>query len=253
MIAVAICWHAWSYFVCFLLVVTMTMLEFYRLVALSGVTPRKYIGVLGGISLYTLTFLYAANHLASHYFYILCPVIAFVFIAELYYKHAAPFTNIAYTLLGIVYVSSPFALLHVAAFTEGTYRYEMVIGILCILWTYDTSAYLVGSGMGKWRLFRRISPQKSWEGTLGGAVLALIASHLVANHWGILDANTWLGVGFIIVVAGTYGDLAASMLKRSLNIKDSGTIIPGHGGMLDRFDSFLFAITHVVVFIKLCQ
>jgi phosphatidate cytidylyltransferase len=247
----AVHWSSLSYFLIFLVIVTLAMLEFYRLAGSDGMRPNKLLGIGGGLVTYTLVFMHSSGYVADSYLYLLCPMVALIYLTELYQPGASPFTNIAYTLLGIVYVSGPFALLHIIAFSKGAYSCEIVMGILLILWANDTGAYLIGSSIGKRSLFKRISPNKSWEGALGGAILALIVSYTIANYFKSIGLATWLGMGGIIVVAGTYGDLVESMLKRSLNIKDSGKTIPGHGGVLDRFDSFLMAIPCIVAFIKL--
>ena len=247
----AVCWSAWSYFCLFLLVVVATMLEFYKLVGLGGIRPNTPWGILSGVLTYTLIFVYASGHMPPNCLYVLCPVIALVYPIELYKQGAPSFTNIAYTLLGIAYVSGPFALMHIMAFSQGAYSYEMVLGIFCILWANDTGAYMVGSKLGKWRLFQRISPKKSWEGGLGGAILALIVSAVLAHYFSSISWQTWLSIGSIIVVVGTYGDLVESMFKRNLKLKDSGGTIPGHGGFLDRFDSFLLVIPFILAFVKL--
>ena len=252
-VVTAIYWSRWSYFLLFLLVVALAMLEFYRLVGLGGISPNKFLGIGGGILTYVLVFMYTSGYLPGTCLYILCPMMVLIYAMELYKHGTTPFTNIAYTLLGIVYVGIPFALLHIISFAKGAYSHEIVLSILLILWANDTGAYLVGSSIGNHRLFRRISPHKSWEGTLGGAALALVVSCTIANYFSNIGLETWLGIGSIIVVAGTYGDLVESMLKRSLNIKDSGEAIPGHGGFLDRFDSFLLAIPCIVAFIKLLR
>ena len=247
----AIRWSAWSYFSLFLPVVALAMLEFYQLVNLGGVRPNKLLGVGSGLIAYTLLFLYASGHLPGNFLYLMGPMVVLIYLTELYQQGTTPFTNIAYTLLGIVYVGSPFALLHSIAFVQGTYRYEIVMGILLILWANDTGAYLVGSSINKHTLFKRISPHKSWEGVLGGAVFALLVSCILAGYYSMIGLGTWISMGSIIVVAGTYGDLVESMLKRSLKIKDSGNMIPGHGGLLDRFDSLLLATPCIVAFVKL--
>ncbi|MHA7877973.1 MAG: phosphatidate cytidylyltransferase [Bacteroidota bacterium] len=247
----AIYWNVWSYFFLFLLVVVLAMLEFYRLVSLGDIRPNKWVGISVSIITYVLTFLTMNKAMPSGYFYLLCPMVALICLIELYQQSVVPFANIAYTLLGIVYVSGPFALLHVIAFAQGTYSHEIVIGILLMLWANDTGAYLVGSSIGKHKLFKRISPHKSWEGVLGGAALALIVSYVIASYFSTIRLTTWLGMSTIIVVMGTYGDLVESMLKRSLKVKDSGSVIPGHGGFLDRFDSFLLAVPCIVALIKL--
>jgi phosphatidate cytidylyltransferase len=197
--------------------------------------------------------MYTSRHLPSTYLYILCPMMGLIYAVELYKQGTTPFTNIAYTLLGIVYVGGPFALLHMIAFVQGTYSHEMVLGILLILWANDTGAYLLGTKMGNHELFPRISPHKSWEGVLGGATLAVVVSYALGHYYSSVGLAMWLGIGGIIVVAGTYGDLIESMLKRSLNVKDSGEAIPGHGGFLDRFDSFLLAMPCIVAFVKLLR
>ncbi len=247
----AIQWSAWSYFVLFLLVTMLAMLEFYQLVSLGGIYPNKWGGIAGGVIIYILTFLHARGNIPVNYLYILCLVVALICLAALYTQSTTPFTNIAYTLLGIVYVGGPFALLHIATFAHGAYSPEVVIGILLILWANDTGAYLVGSSIGRHKLFKRISPHKSWEGVAGGAVLALMVGYSVGSYFSSISLNTWLGISSIIVIVGTYGDLVESMLKRSLNVKDSGHMIPGHGGLLDRFDSFLLALPCITTLIKL--
>jgi phosphatidate cytidylyltransferase len=250
-VTTAVHWSPLSYFLLFLVIVTLAMLEFYQLASAGGMRPNKFLGIGGGMVTYTLVFMQASGHMPGRYLYLLCPMVALIYLTELYRQGAAPFTNIAYTLLGIVYVSGPFSLLHIIAFSQGAYSHEIVMGILLILWANDTGAFLIGSSIGKHRLFKRISPKKSWEGALGGATLALVVSYAIANYFNSIGLATWLGMGGIIAVAGTYGDLVESMLKRSLKIKDSGKTIPGHGGFLDRFDSFLLAIPFIVAFIRL--
>ncbi|MEM9417149.1 MAG: phosphatidate cytidylyltransferase [Bacteroidota bacterium] len=251
MVIAAIYWSAWSYFFLFLFVAMATMQEFYKLVEVGGACPSSAWGILSGVLTYTLVFMYASSHIPAHYLYVLWPVIALTYPIELYKKGKAPFTNIAYTLLGIAYASVPFALFHLIAFVQGTYRYEIVLGILLIVWANDTGAYIVGSRLGKHRLFQRISPKKSWEGVLGGAAFALIVSYGIGHYFSSLHGELWLGIGSTIVVVGTYGDLVASMFKRSLALKDSGQTLPGHGGFLDRFDSLLLAIPFILALIKL--
>ena len=251
MVIAAIYGSVWSYFFLFLFVTMATMQEFYKLVELGGARPSSAWGILNGVLIYTLVFMYANDHIPAHYLYVLWPTIALIYPIELYKKRKMPFTNIAYTLLGIVYASVPFALLHLIAFSQSAYRHEIVLGILLIVWANDTGAYLVGSSLGKHKLFQRISPKKSWEGVLGGAACALIVSYGIGHYFSSLHGGLWLGIGSTIVVAGTYGDLVASMFKRSLALKDSGKTLPGHGGFLDRFDSFLLAIPFILALIKL--
>jgi len=247
----ALYWSMWSYFICFFCIALLSLCEFYRLVALGGVQPQKYWGTFSGLLLYVLAFLHASGYLAGSLLYWLGPMIGLTCLFELYRHHDTPFTNIAYTLLGMLYVGMPFALLHCLAFVQGKYSYVPVLGVFVLIWANDTGAYLIGTSLGRRPLFQRISPGKSWEGSIGGAMLALITSGVAAHCDGSMDWSRWLGMASIVVVAGTYGDLVESMLKRSLQIKDSGQLIPGHGGLLDRFDSFLLAVPFLVAWMQL--
>jgi phosphatidate cytidylyltransferase len=162
-----------------------------------------------------------------------------------------PFTNIAFTFLGIVYVAVPFVLLNVAVFRDGSYNYQVILGALLILWASDTGAYFAGTRFGKRKLFERISPKKTWEGFVGGAVLALIFAWGCSLYLHSLRPQDWIIVGVLIIVGGTFGDLIESLLKRSIEIKDSGDSLPGHGGFLDRFDGLLISAPFIAAYLKL--
>jgi phosphatidate cytidylyltransferase len=158
-------------------------------------------------------------------------------------------------LTGVFYIALPFGLLnyfYIPARLPGDVQYGVLFGFFLILWLNDTAAYLVGSAIGKHRLFERISPKKSWEGSVGGAVFALFTAWLLSGYFSAILLWQWLVMAIIIVILGTLGDLVESMLKRNLGIKDSGNILPGHGGMLDRFDAVLLSAPVVYVFIVLC-
>ena len=173
-------------------------------------------------------------------------------ISELYLKKANPMLNWAYSMLSQLYIGLPFALLNVLAFhndpeySSVSYNPILPLSIFIFLWLSDTGAYCVGSLIGKHRLFERISPKKSWEGSIGGGVVAIGASFILAHYFTIMSMWEWAGLALVVVIFGTWGDLTESLLKRQLHVKDSGTILPGHGGMLDRFDSALMAIPAAV-------
>ncbi|MEO5569436.1 MAG: CDP-archaeol synthase, partial [Bacteroidia bacterium] len=176
-----------------------------------------------------------------------------LFIFELFRKSKHPFINIALTITGIIYVAVPFGLfLFIGANNgpDGMYHPQIALGFLYLLWASDTGAYLVGSKIGKHRLFERISPKKSWEGSIGGAAIALLTAFVISKFYMDLSLLDWMVVALIIVVTGTFGDLVESMLKRSLDIKDSGKIFPGHGGILDRFDGLLLAAPFVFFYLS---
>lgn len=247
----AIYWNPWSYFLLFLFIMVFTLLEFYSLVDQIETPPSRIWGILGGVVVYTLPFLYFNNNISATYFYLLLPILLSTYFLAIYQKGLQkPFTNLAHTFLGILYIAMPFALMHWIAFSSGNYQYALILGILFILWANDTGAYFIGSWMGKTPLFKRISPKKTWEGSIGGFILALLVAYAVATYYKSWSLEAWISTAIIITIAGTYGDLLESLFKRSLQIKDSSSLIPGHGGFLDRFDSFLLAIPFILFFYK---
>lgn len=247
-----IVYSQWTYFAVFLLVSVLTQWEFYKLARIDDKLPLKMLGTLIGQVFFVLTFLIEADLLSLKYMLVVFPLLATVFLIKLYKKEdVQPFTNIAYTFLGIIYVAIPFALLNVIAFANGVFSYEIILGILLILWASDTGAYFSGIMLGKKKLFERISPKKTWEGSIGGGLLALIMAFVLSRYFLDLTTIQWLVAAGLIVITGIYGDLIESVFKRSIEIKDSGRSLPGHGGFLDRFDSLLLAAPFIVVFIKI--
>ena len=186
-------------------------------------------------------------------------IILYLMIAELYLRRPNPIANWAYTMMSQLYVALPFALLSVLYFypiqvirdgelTTGITP-VLPLSVFIFLWASDSGAYMVGSLIGKHRLFERISPKKSWEGSIGGGVLAILAAWALSYFFPIMTLPCWIGMALVVVVFGTWGDLVESLFKRQLGIKDSGNILPGHGGILDRFDSAMLAIPAVVVYL----
>ena len=182
--------------------------------------------------------------------------IVYLLIAELYMKQADPIHDWAYTMLSQIYIALPLSLLNVLAFTADSsgvvaFNTLLPLSVFIFLWVNDSGAYCVGSLLGRHKLFPRISPGKSWEGSIGGAVFVLVAAWAISHFLDgvMLTLPEWLGLGLVVVVFGTWGDLVESLFKRTLGIKDSGSILPGHGGMLDRFDSSLLAIPAAVIYL----
>lgn len=250
----AICLGPWTYFFVFFIICLFSLLEFYKLIGLDGMVPVKAFGTFCGVTIFTLSFFIELQHLSYHYYYLFFPLVSCVYMIKLYKKtERKPFTNIAFTFLGIFYVSVPFALLNITTFENGVYNFEIVFGLLFILWASDTGAYFAGTLFGKRKLFERISPKKSWEGFFGGAFLALVFAYGLAQYFDIFTLAQWIVIGLIIIIGGTFGDLVESLLKRSIEIKDSGTSLPGHGGFLDRFDGLLISMPFIVAFIELAM
>ncbi len=257
-IITGVCVSQWAYFAIFFIICFFTLLEFYKLVGLDGMAPQKAYGTLCGILIFCLSFLIegrvsvGGTALPTAYYILMFPLISFIYMIKLYKKfERKPFTNIAFTFLGIFYVAVPFALLNVIAFDEGYYNFEVILGSLLILWASDTGAYFAGTFFGRRKLFERISPKKSWEGFIGGAALAMAFAFGSSQFMHSLELQQWLIVGIIIVVGGTFGDLIESLLKRSIEIKDSGDSLPGHGGFLDRFDGLLISAPFIAAYLEI--
>lgn len=252
LILFSVAFSEWTYFAVFFVICFLSLREFYALSGLDGMIPQRVLGTICGMMVFVLSFLIERGDLVHRYYFLLFPIASLVYMIKLYKKfERKPFTNIAFTFLGIVYVAVPFALLNIAAFENGTYNFEIIIGCLLILWSTDTGAYFAGTFFGKRKLFERISPKKSWEGALGGALLAIAFAFGIAYYCHSLALWQWLCVAAIIIVGGVYGDLVESLLKRSIEIKDSGDSLPGHGGFLDRFDGLLISAPFIVAFLEL--
>ena len=220
--------------------------------------PQKTFGTFSGVLIYCLSFFIERGDISYRYYFLIFPTVSCIYMIKLYKKlERKPFTNIAYTFLGIFYVATPIALLNIAAYENEVYDYQIIFGCLFILWASDTGAYFAGSLFGKRKLFERISPKKSWEGFAGGAVLAFAFAYALPyffsaiGHDPTIRSWQWMVIGVIIIIGGTFGDLVESLLKRSIEIKDSGTSLPGHGGFLDRFDGLLISAPFIVAFLEI--
>ena len=245
----------------FSIVTGMTVWEFTGLVnQREDVTVNRFISTVAGVYFfYAMTYycsgLYGGDSKSVVFIPYLVTII-YLLVAELYLKQQDPIQNWAYTMLAQMYIALPFSLLNVLAFNatkEGTIAFNTILplSVFIFLWVNDSGAYCVGSLLGKHKLFPRVSPGKSWEGSIGGGIFVLAAAYAISYFIDQTLLNTWqwLGLGRTVVVFGTWGDLVESLFKRTLGIKDSGNILPGHGGMLDRFDSSLLAIPAAVVYL----
>ena len=247
-----------SFGVLFCIISAMATAEFCNLMnRLETVKVNRNICVLGSIALFLCFFYYGMNPSQTGIFIPYLVIIIYLMISELYLKKEHPLNSWAYAMLSQLYVALPFALLNVLAFqTDGwdsvsAYQFILPLSIFAFNWVNDTGAYCTGMLLGKHPLFKRISPKKSWEGSIGGAVFSIAAAFALAHFFPILSTAAWVGLGLTVVVFGTWGDLTESLMKRYLGIKDSGNILPGHGGMLDRFDSAIMAIPAAVVYLYL--
>lgn len=231
----------------FALVVFVGMTELHRMMDADNVRTQKTLAYVLGLAVWVLSTLQLLAGLDGKYWLLVVPMVAGVFVAELFRAKERPFWNVAATLLIPFYVVVPFVFLQKLAFVSGEYNPILVLSFFALVWVNDTGAYLVGVTMGKRRLFPRISPKKSWEGFVGGVLFAVALSYGLSVWIDQYHSLLWMATGLVVAVTGTLGDLTESMLKRAMEVKDSGSVLPGHGGVLDRFDAFTFAAPLVYV------
>jgi phosphatidate cytidylyltransferase len=218
----------------------------------------KFISLMLSFLMFSGAYAISKDILPLSYIALLPVILSVFFIIELFLKSGKPFRNIGINIIGIIYVMLPFVLLHAICQREGQFLGSIVFGILLCVWTNDTGAYIVGSLVGRHKLIEHVSPKKTIEGSLGGALFTLGMAYFISTQlvhlpllssFHAIDLKGWLIIASLVFVFASIGDLVESLLKRSLDIKDSGSIMPGHGGFLDRFDAFIFVIPFVVCFL----
>lgn len=229
------------------------LMEFFKLIKTAGIRPHRNIAVIVATLIFMMTAGYHYLQFETKYMLLVVPLIFSVFISELYKKEKIPFANISYTFVGFIYVTVPFCFFYSLGFISDSFNFNfhLPLAFLLMLWASDTGAYLFGSKFGKTRLFERHSPKKSWEGFFGGMLTSVLTAYLMSLFFRETSFLIWTGMAALIVSFGTLGDLVESMLKRSLNVKDSGSFLPGHGGLLDRFDGLLIGAPVVYAYLYL--
>ena len=248
--------NEYTYVIIFSIITALCLYEFYGLIEKAAkVSVSKVWNILGGVFLFLGAYCQLNYDCAGILAF--SPYILFIitlFVSELYLKRENPLKSLAYSLLGQAYIALPFALANSLVFdSTGGYVYIYLLALLAIVWIDDTFAYLTGMLFGKHRLFERISPKKSWEGFIGGAVFSIASSLIFSHFFGEISTVGWIGFSLVIITFGTWGDLIESLMKRTLGVKDSGNMIPGHGGILDRFDSTIMAIPAAVIYLSILK
>lgn len=257
LMCIGIMWNLLSFLIVFSAITILCLWEFYQLINARKQTKiNSAYNCFGGVLLFLTAYLYASGVFDYYIFFIYLSYIAVVLISELYEKQEDPISHAAYIFLGQTYIALPLALLNLIAFRgiEGgtpVYNPLMIFALFVFLWVNDTGAYLVGMAFGKHRFFERISPNKSWEGFVGGLVFTIISAFVFARFRPEITLYHWAGLSMAVVFFGAWGDLMESLIKRTLDVKDSGCSLPGHGGYLDRFDSLFLAVYAMLFYMQL--
>ena len=258
----ALIWSKWSAGALFAVIMIGGLFEFYRLCQKKGVAPMYGIGIATSLAIFGLAFALfyllessevepMAIRIALGALLYLMFMVPATFVCELWRKSATPIANIATTFMGAIYVALPMAaILYIPQMLVGEWNAWAMLAFISIIWINDIFAYLVGVSIGKHRLCERISPKKSWEGFFGGLIGAVGAAVLFGH---LFEGNlyVWGGLGLITALTGVAGDLVESLMKREVDVKDSGKMMPGHGGFLDRFDALYIAVPFVVIYLLL--
>jgi len=259
----AILWNNFAFAAVFAVLSALTTYEFHKLTnKQENVNALAWLGALTSFMLFLFSFMiplrkdiYLFNSLVSILIFIYLFLIFGTFTIEIFRKKSNPINNVAYIFLGQIYIALPFiCMLSIIQAFEPIF----LLALFLIIWVNDTFAYLSGSAFGKHKMFPKISPKKSWEGFIGGLIGALIAAYLLFRflpteifNYNALNLWQWLLFALIIVIFGTIGDFFESLIKRTIGVKDSGNIMPGHGGFLDRFDSVIFAAPPALIFLMI--
>jgi phosphatidate cytidylyltransferase len=235
-----------------LLIGIKALLEFYEMTGVSGAIPWKMLGIVGAGAIYILSFL-VASQLAGYQILALAGIIpVLLLITGLYLPKTDLIKDLGIAFWGLVYIIVPLSLMNYLFFpacNSNVYTHRIVLGILTLVWINDTGAYVSGTLLGRHKLFPRVSPKKSWEGLIGGTLLTLAASPWMNSLMGILTLNDWIYLALIVSIFSVYGDLTESLIKRNADRKDSGSLMPGHGGALDRIDSILFVMPFSFIYL----
>jgi len=244
--------NPWVFASLFLLVSVAGMFEYFRVMARLDLYPARMTSLLVSVVVYAGVVSVLTGLLSPDYLKAGIVIVPLLLIVELFRNKGNPFRNVAAAMLGIAWIVFPLALLSGffnPAADRGWIHGGALLGFFLILWIYDSGAYIVGSVAGKRKMLERISPGKSWEGFAGGTAAGLLTAYMISASFLEFSSLEWMLIAIVIIIFGTLGDLIESMLKRSAGIKDSGSLLPGHGGILDRFDAVLVAAPFVYLII----
>jgi len=246
--------HELSYLAVFVLIIFLSSREYFKILINNGFRPNYNLGVFLSVIIFITTYFYASKESLIGVHFVLIPILPLVCLSALYSSNNnETLSNVSVTFFGILYISLPISLLNFIVFNEYSYNSIYLMATLLFLWNSESAAYFGGSLFGRKKLFESVSPMKTWEGVISGILANLILAYLIYQFvWTSFQTFTfWVLFSVVVLVSGIFGDLFESLLKRNFNLKDSGNKLPGHGGFLDRFDSFFFVIPYVYFYLKI--
>ena len=246
--------HELSYLAVFVLIIFLSSREYYKILANNGFKPNFKLGIFLSVVIFITTYFYASSKSMIGLHFILVPILPLVCLSALYSSdNKQTLSNVSVTFFGILYISLPISLLNFIVFNDYGYNSIYLMATLMFLWTSESAAYFGGSLFGKKKLFESVSPMKTWEGVIFGLFANIILAYLIHVYiWtSYFSLTFWVFFSVVVLISGVFGDLFESLLKRNFNLKDSSNKLPGHGGFLDRFDSFFFVIPYVYFYIKI--
>ena len=242
----------YSYLLIFIAIIFFSSKEFYRILHKNNINPNNYLGTFLSVLIFISTFIYASQNSIWGVHFLLVPILPIVCLSALYASgNRDSLSNVSMTFFGIFYISIPISLLNFLVFESGEYEYTYLVSSFLFLWTSESAAFIGGSIFGKKKLFESVSPMKTWEGVIFGLLSNLVVAYFLWNYFEDKTYMFWAVFSLVVLISGVFGDLFESLIKRNFNLKDSGNKLPGHGGFLDRFDSFFFVIPYVFFYLKI--
>jgi phosphatidate cytidylyltransferase len=251
-ISACIILHPFAFASIFAVITVIALTEFYNIAHLDNAQSWKYPGILAGLILFISNFLYASGYIQSKHIIGLTLMVFLLFFISLASRKGNILSDAGITFLGLIYIPLPMSMLAYLCYPgkdSSEYKFGLLLGYLVLIWLFDTGAYIVGSLIGKHKLMEKISPGKTWEGLIGGLIISIGIAIILSMLTHIITRTDWLIISIITAISGTLGDLVESGIKRNALIKDSGKILPGHGGILDRIDSILLSIPFVTLYL----
>lgn len=238
-----------SFVIFFLVVMVIGLNEFYNLAHKLDYKPKRTLTTISSVLIFATSIsVYSFPDYSKTL--VACSILSIltIFVSTLFEKENKAFNSIASTFLAILYVALPFSLTNLIAFQNGIFKYEIILSSFILVWLSDTGGYFIGVKFGKRKLMERISPKKSWEGAFGSILFSVIGAIFISKYFTLFNTLEWILLSVIICVSSILGDLIESMFKRNAGMKDTGDILPGHGGILDRFDSIIFVLPMIYIF-----